>query len=431
MKKSRMTGWVAVAAAAGIALTGCAGTATGGGGGGGSATAGLVGGPGVDVDAKTITVGALVPVSGVFAGAITNIEGMEAGFHRATQPGGDLEGWSVKVVNQDTKYDAATAIPLYEGMKDDVAVISLVLGSTIIDALLPSVEADGMTLIPGGTTPNLAFEEHILPTLPMTSAHASSLIPYVIETYDKGDATFCTLTVEDTLGTFVRENFDFTVKELKLKKGVDTTFAPNTDQLTPQITALKDAGCDVVMTGGTGGFLQTLAVQAAQQDYAPLVLAGNSAYNITLATGPGAQWLAANAIISVSGDEWLGTNAPGQAQMIEDLDAVRPDHTPTANAHLTGYVNALFTAKLLAQAITDGDLSRAGIAAAGTQLGTWKDELGLVGGDVVIGASPSDRVPPYKLSMFRIDGSVPTGLALEKYYYDSDVTRKYIASVTP
>ena len=161
------------------------------------------------------------------------------------------------------------------------------------------------------------------------------------------------------------------------------------------------------------------------------MLAGNSAYNITLATGPGAQWLAENAIISVPGDEWLGTNAPGQAMMIEDLEAINPGYTPTANAHLTGYVNALFTAKLLAKAIEDGNLSRAGIASAATELGTWKDELGLVGGDVVIGAEPSDRVPPHKLSMFRIDGSVPTGLKLEEYYYDSEVAQKYIESVTP
>lgn len=431
MKKSHATGWLALVAAAGLALSGCAGTPTGGGSDGPAANGEIVGGPGVDVEAKTIRVGALVPVSGVFAGAITNIEGLEAGFHRATQPGGDLEGWTVEVENQDTKYDAATAIPLYEGFKDNVALISLVLGSTIIDALMPSVEADEMSLVPGGTTPDLMFEGPILPSFPLVSAHATSLIPYAIETYDKQDATFCSLTMEDSLGKYVQESFDFTVDELGLKKGIDTTFAPNTDQLGPQITALKGAGCDVLMTGGVGGFLQTLAVQSVQQDYAPLVLAGNSAYNITLATGPGAQWLAENAIISVPGDEWLGTNAPGQAMMIEDLEAINPGYTPTANAHLTGYVNALFTAKLLAKAIEDGNLSRAGIASAATELGTWKDELGLVGGDVVIGAEPSDRVPPHKLSMFRIDGSVPTGLKLEEYYYDSEVAQKYIESVTP
>ena len=431
MKKSHATGWLALVAAAGLALSGCAGTPTGGNSDGPAAGGELVGGPGVDVDAKTIRVGALVPVSGVFAGAITNIEGLEAGFHRATQPGGDLEGWTVEVDNQDTKYDAATAIPLYEGFKDNVALVSLVLGSTIIDALMPSVETDEMTLVPGGTTPDLMYEGPVLPSFPLVSAHASSLIPYAVDTYDKQDATFCSLTVEDSLGKYVQENFDFTIDELGLKKGIDTTFAPNTDQLTPQITALKGAGCDVLMTGGVGGFLQTLAVQSVQQDYAPLVLAGNSAYNITLATGPGAQWLAENAIISVPGDEWLGTNAPGQAMMIEDLEAINPGYTPTANAHLTGYVNALFTAKLLAKAIEDGDLSRAGIATAATELGTWKDELGLVGGDVVIGAEPSDRVPPHKLSMFRIDGSVPTGLKLEEYYYDSEVAQKYIESVTP
>ncbi|MFV0374920.1 ABC transporter substrate-binding protein [Microbacterium sp.] len=431
MKSARTTGWIALIAATGIALAGCAGTPTSGGGDGGGGGGELVSGPGIDVDTKTIRVGALVPVSGVFAGAITNIEGIEAAFHRATQPGGDLEGWTVEVVNQDTKYDAATAIPLYEGFKDDISMVTVVLGSTIIDALLPSIEADNMTLIPGGTTPNLQWENHIVPSLPMTSVHASSLIPYAVDEYDVGDATFCSLTVEDALGGYIQENFDYTVEALGLTKGIDTKFAPNADQLTAQITSLKDAGCEVVMTGGVGGFLQTLAVQASQQDYAPLVLAGNSSYNITLATGPGADWLSENAIISVPGDEWLGTNAPGQAMMIEDLTAINPDVVPTANAHLTGYVNGLLSAKILAQAIADGDVSREGVATALSEVGTWVDELGLTGGDVVIGATAAENVPPTKLSMFRIDAEVPTGLKLEKYYYESAVTDDYIASITP
>ena len=430
-KNTHPLGWLGLVAAASLVLTGCAGTPSGGGSAESGDSQELVGGPGINLDTKTIKVGALVPVSGVFAGAITNIEGMQAAFHRATSDGGVLDGWTVEVVNQDTKYDAATAIPLYEGMKDDVAIISLVLGSTIIDAMLPAVETDGLTLIPGGTTPNLQFAEHVVPSLPMTSAYASSLIPYAIDTYDVGDKTFCSLTVEDTLGNYVVENFDFTVDQLGLKKGVEAKFAPNADQLTAQITALKNANCEVVMAGGTGSFLQTLAVQSVQQDYAPLVLAGNSAYNITLATGPGSDWLMEHAIISVPGDEWLGTDAPGQAMMVEDLTAVKPDFVPTANAHLTGYVNGTLTAEILAKAIADGDLSREGIAAAASSIGTWKDTLGLAGGDIVIGETAAGNIPPSKVSMFRIDPDVPTGLKLEEYYYESDVMNDYIESIRP
>lgn len=431
MKKSKQAvGWLALITAATLTMTGCAGTPTDAGDGDNGAVDGeIVGGPGVDVDAKTIRVGALVPVSGVFAGAVTNIEGLDAGFYRATQPDGVLEGWTVEVENQDTKYDAATAIPLYESFKDSVAIISLVLGSTIIDALLPSVEQDEMTLVPGGTTPQLLTEPNVIPTLPLTSGHAVSLVPYAIEKYDKGDAVFCSLTVEDAFGTAIQENLDYAVQELGLKKGVYATFAPNTDQFTPQITAMKDAGCEVVLVGGTGPFLQNLAVQSVQQDFNPMVLASNSAYTITLATGPGADWLIKNAIVSVPGDDWAGKNAPGQEMLIEDLAATYPDTTPGANAHLTGYVNATYTAKVLAKAIENGDLSRAGIVAAIGDIDVWEDELGMVGGDVVFGTSPEERIPPHKLSMFRIDPSVPTGLVIEEYYYDSELAQKYSESL--
>jgi len=431
MTKTRILPAIGLASITLLALAGCAGTPTGGSGGGAAAADGeIVGGPGVDVANKTITVGAMVPVSGVFAGAVTNIEGMEAGFWTATQPGGALEGWTVKVSNQDTEYDAATAIPLYESFKDDVAIIGAILGSHIIGALLPSVEADGIVLVPGGTTPDLVEVPAVIPTFPMTSSHPAALVPYAVEAHDKEDATFCALTDESPLGTYSAETFEFATSEMGLDVGTMQKYPVNSDQLGPQITALKNAGCEVLFAGGTGAFLQYLAVQSVQQSFEPLVLAANSAYTITVATGPGADWLIRNAVISVPGDAWEGANSEGQRLMVEALAATYPDTTPGANAHMTGFANAMYVSEVLAAAIEAGDLSREGITAAVNGIGTWEDELGMVGGDVVYGSGPEDRVPPHRLSMFRIAPDVPTGLELEKYYYDSPVTAAYVESVT-
>ncbi|WP_159502167.1 ABC transporter substrate-binding protein [Microbacterium sp. 18062] len=415
----------AVLAASTLALAACAGTPAGGTGGGGE-DGDIIGGPGVDLATQTITVGALVPVSGVFAGAITNIEGMEAGFHRATSAGGVLDGWTVKVVNQDTKFDTATTIPLYESFKNDIAIISLALGATIMDALLPTVTDDNLLMIGAGPNPGEVREERIIPTFPLLSAHAAALIPYAIEEYDAGDSRFCTITVEEPFGEGFVTATDFAVDELGLERGIDVTLAPTADQLSPQVSALKEDGCDVVVGGGYGAFLQAFAVQASQLDYEPLFLTSNAAYSINVATGPGADWIRENVVMSVPGDEWEGTQAVGQANLREDLAAVNPDATPTANAHLTGYVNALYTSEVLALAIENGDLSREGIVQAVAEFEVWPDELGLVGGDIVFGASAQERVLPHKVSMFRIDPDVPTGLSLETYYYDSDIARDFM-----
>lgn len=423
---TRIIPLAAVLVASTLALAACAGTPAGGTVDGGE-DGDIVGGPGIDLDTQTITVGALVPVSGIFAGAITNIEGMEAGFHRATSEGGVLDGWTVNVVNQDTKFDTATTIPLYESFKNDIAIISLALGATIMDALLPTVTDDNLLMIGAGPNPGEVREERIIPTFPLLSAHAAALIPYAVENYDAEDARFCTITVEEPFGEGFVTATDFAVESLGLERGIDVTLAPTADQLSPQVSALKEDGCDVVVGGGYGAFLQAFAVQAAQLDYEPLFLTSNAAYSINVATGPGADWISENVLISVPGDEWEGTHAIGQANLREDLAAVNPDATPTANAHLTGYVNALYTSEVLAQAIENGDLSREGIVQAVSEFEVWPDELGLVGGDIVFGASADERILPHKVSMFRVDADVPTGLRLETYYYDSDVARDFMA----
>lgn len=422
---ARLLSVAVVAAVSALALASCAGTSTND-----SAVAVLdgemVGGPGVDLQSRTITVGTLVPVSGVFSGAITNIEGMEAGFHRATGPGGVLEGWTVQVVNQDTQFNPAAAIPLYEGMKNDIAILSLVLGATIIDALLPSVEEENLYIIGAGPNPGEVRTERVLPTFPLLSAHPAALLPYAVENYAAGGKRVCTITADEPYGQGFVVATDFATEELDVERGTDVVFAPNADQLSPQVSALKADGCEVVIGGGYGAFVQSFAVAAAQQDFTPLFLVSNSAYTVNIATGPGADWLAEHAVMSVPGDQWDGVEAIGQQNLVEDLAAIAPDAVATGNAHLTGYVNAIYTSKVLANAIDNGDLSREGIAAAIAEFTVWEDELGLIGGDLVFGGSVDERVLPHKLSMFRIDAEVPTGLRLEEYYYDSDIAAEFM-----
>ena len=413
---------VAVLSAATLLLAGCAGTPVDGGSTGGAAAGKLVAAPGFDPATKTITVGSLVPVSGVFAGAITNIQGQQAYYKRATAPGGLLEGYTINLINQDTKYDPAVAIPLYNSTKDSVSMWSMILGAPILEAVLPTMEEEDMIGVPAGSISKFVHEPNVIPTFPTLNSYHAAIVQYAAEEKGMKKAAFCSLTVEDIFGESSAESFDFAAKTLGLKVALRQKFARGTD-MTAEVTALKNAGCEVVDIAGVGTVVQDFAVKAVQLDFNPMTLSTNTAYNITMATGPGADWLKKNTIFAVTGTEWNDFKVEGQKMMQEDLDALGEKIVPTANAYQTGYINAITTVEILAKAIKAGDMSRANILkVAQTQLGEIND-YGLAGGSYQYGTSPADRIPPHGMSFFTVDANAPTGLALQKFNYESSVTK--------
>lgn len=416
---------LAVVAATALLMTGCSGTPVNGASGGAAASGEIAAAPGYDPSTKTITVGSLVPVSGVFAGAITNLQGQNAYFKRATAAGGPLEGYTIKMINQDTKYDPAVAIPLYNSTKDQVVMWSEILGAPIVEALLPSMRDADEVGIPAGILTPQKYDPNLVPTFPDLNAYHAALVQYAAEERGKQDATFCSLTTEDIYGQESAKSFAYAAKELGLKVGLNQTFPPTTD-MTAEVTALKNAGCDVVDVAAIGPFLQGFAVKAVQLDFSPLALASNVSYSISMASGPGSEWLASNALFAVTGTGWDGTENAGQMMMQDDLAALGEEIVPTANAYQTGYVNAITTVAILAKAVASGDLSHASVLKAAQSLGTV-DDFGLAGGAYVYGNSPAERVAPSGMSLFTIDGTVPTGLKLEKFNYDSSVLKSLFA----
>ncbi|KDA05459.1 hypothetical protein DC31_16015 [Microbacterium sp. CH12i] len=419
----------ALATIGALALSGCAGT---------SATpadpdapAGeLAAAPGFDPATKTITVGSLVPVSGIWAGAVTNIQGMQAYFDQATATGGPLDGYTVEIDNQDSKYDPATAIPLFNGMKDNVSMFSMILGAPIIDALLPTMKEDNLIGVPAGIVPSFLTDENIVPTFPLLNTYHAAAVDYAANDLGFADAKYCSLVVEDVFGDAMQDAYDFAVDDLAVETGEELRFASGTEDFTAQVSALKNDGCEVVLIGGVGMIVQQFAIKAVQLDYNPQIITSNTAYNVTMATGPGADWIAEHVVFAVTGTGWDGTEAPGQQEMVSALDGLGVDIVPTANAYQTGWVNAALTTLILEKAIEKGDMSRASLQEiALTELGEVDDDMGMSGGPFDYGTSAADRTPPNLMSFFTVDASVPTGLSLQKYNFESSVVKDYVESL--
>ena len=107
-------------------------------------------GPGTTAD--TITLGYLPDLSGVFApNGKSMMEGANLYWDAKNKAGG-ICGRQIEVKVQDTGYDPQKAVAAYRQLSGDVVGLGLVLGSSIVSALLPSVETDGMFLNFAGWT---------------------------------------------------------------------------------------------------------------------------------------------------------------------------------------------------------------------------------------------------------------------------------------
>ncbi|KDA05456.1 hypothetical protein DC31_15965 [Microbacterium sp. CH12i] len=81
-------------------------------------------------------------------------------------------------MNYDSEYTPAVAIPLYQGAKDDVVMFQSILGTAIIQALLPSMRDDGMLVVPGISTQDFVSDPNIVPFGPIYPTYSAAGVDY-------------------------------------------------------------------------------------------------------------------------------------------------------------------------------------------------------------------------------------------------------------
>jgi ABC-type branched-subunit amino acid transport system substrate-binding protein len=108
-------------------------------------------------------------------------------------------------------------------------------------------------------------------------------------------------------------------------------------------------------------------------------------------------------------------------QMIQDQKQYAPDQKPD-HYFGAGYVEAWAIDQVLEQAVKNGDLSKAGIQKALTQVGTLKFD-GLAS-DYKYGKSAKDRSPPRASTIAKVVAGQPIGLEIVAVNYTSEAAKK-------
>lgn len=411
--------WLAAVTAASLALSACGGTSTSG-----TTEDGIKTGAGFD--GTTITVGILNPTSGpIGAGAgLPILEGLQFRLDRVNAEGGIAGKYKVKLKVTDTKYDPETALKAYNGMADNVTMIGSVLGTGVVQALIPKFTADKVLAI--ATTDDAAFvkEPNLLPTRPTYQVSFINGLAHLTEQEGGKDLTYCTLRQDDASGEAYKSGIDFGAKELGIKIAEDVAFPNDTTDFTAQIQRLKRANCDVVSWAAAASFAQGVISSSVQLDFTPKWLSLASGVPLFLMGSPASDYIAKNFLVSTPGAQWGDTSVEGMKQLVADFEAYgKKGDKPNAALWPVGYDYGIAITTLLEKAVERGEVSPAKILEISHSSDFTIDFLGLT--PTFNYGPPEDRTAPTAVSIFSVDPETTGFLKTVASNVDSDAAKKF------
>jgi ABC-type branched-subunit amino acid transport system substrate-binding protein len=403
---------------------------SGGSSGGNNGTAGGSGGTaapptaGTGFDGTTIKLGVITPVTGS-AAVIGNplTAGNKVYFDRINAAGGIAGKYKVDLEVLDSKYDAPTAVQQYQASKGNVVAYVQILGTGMVDAILPQLDSDGILAGPASLDAFWVREPDLMPIGGPYQIQVINGMDYAVRNLDAKSKTICALTKDDPYGETGLAGLEYAAEQMDFEIASQATFKQGDTDFTAQINQLQGANCEIVVFVGLPTETSPVLTSAAGRGFAPKWL-GQSPTWLSAFANPAsdlAPYLQANFLLLSEGPQWGDTSVPGMAQMLDDITAYAPEQKPDIYFAF-GYSQAWAMAQILEKAVADGDLSPAGVLTASSEISELTFE-GLLG-DYTYGPV-ADRNPPRTSTVFGVDPNVPGGLKALEADFSSQAAKDY------
>jgi len=327
---------------------------------------------GVDAENKVIRLGYLSDLSGPFAALVGAINAGAQIYWEGVNSSGGIDGWTIEMVVRDTGYDPAAHTTFYQELKDETVMIAQSTGSPHTVGILDQLAADGVLAIPltwySGWSDetlnanllhhgmNYCLEAHQLLGY-ITDNNEVSTIAVASIPNDFGlDSAAGAVQAADTLGLDVV--YDGSGAIIPAAEGPE-----NPDEIA---NAIVGADPDVVFITGRSQDTEAVYSLAVGQGLEAIWTGGFPTYSPRfIAPGsPIADQVVRDWVLSFYATPWADGNAGITAFSQAALDA----GLPASEFYTEGAVEATIAHAVLAQAIANGDLTQAGVLAAGKSL---------------------------------------------------------------
>jgi ABC-type branched-subunit amino acid transport system substrate-binding protein len=408
------TGALLVPAALGLAACGKSSNSSTG----SSSSGGIKTGPGVT--SKTISLGILTDLSGVFAALGAPLTQANQAYWKQQNAAGGVCNRTVKLTVKDHGYDPQKAVTLYRDMAPNVAALQQLLGSPITAALLPSLEKDSMYSALAAWPPSLLKSKVIQITGATYDLEAINGIDWLMKNkgLKKGD-TIGDLYFEGDYGEGGLKGVQYAAKQFGLKVVQQKIAATDTD-MSGQIAAFKRAGVNAMwLTVGPKQLASAAGVAKSVGLNVPI--GGNnpifSPLLLKTAVGP---ILEKNVTV-------FGSTAPASLDKpsVTKANAAYKKYYPNGlqqAAVMAGWSEAEVMNQVLTKACDNKDLSRAGIVNALHSISNL-DTGGLISGplDYTNIGQPSTKT----VYVVKISSSAKGGEEAVGGPYEADAAKNY------
>jgi ABC-type branched-subunit amino acid transport system substrate-binding protein len=358
--------------------------------GGSTGAGGVKTGPGVT--AKTITLGQLTDLSGVFAPLATAFTQAQELYWKERNAAGGVCGRQVKLVNKDAAYDVQKAVSLYRDTEPDVAAFSQVVGSPTIAALLPTFERDSMLAVAAAWPPAFLDAKSVSIVGATYDIEAINGIEWLMENkgLKKGDA-IGDLYFEGDFGEGGLVGVKYAAEKLGLRL-IEQKIKATDEDMSSAAAKFKREGVKAIWVTTAPGQLASLAGVAKSTGLDVPIGTNGPVFAPQLLSTPVGNTLAENVTVFNSNAAYSADN-PAVKKLAAAYEKAYPKGVPQ-QAVVTGYSEAQVMDAILKQACKNKDLSRAGLVTALRQL-SGVDTQGLVAGDLdftKVGQSSSKAV---------------------------------------
>jgi ABC-type branched-subunit amino acid transport system substrate-binding protein len=360
-------------------------------------------GPGVT--AKTINLGVLSDLSGVFAALGKPLTQAQQLYWQQQDAAGGVCGRQVKLIVGDHGYNPQKAVTLYRGMSGNILALQQLLGSPVVAALLPTIAQDNMYTEVAGWPGDLLNNKFVQITGATYDIEAINGVDYLVKRglLKKGDSVGDVYFVGD-FGQNALAGTEYAASKDGLKV-VKQEITPTATDLSAQVAAFKQANVKAIVASAAPPQIASLAG-----------VAHASGLNVPIiSNGPGfaPQLLATPVLPALKANLYLVTSLappslsqPGVEAVTKTWTHAYPKSPPAAVSVIVGWAQGQIMKTVLQKACANKQLTRQGVLAAFRQLGSV-DTGGLVAGP--LNYSAIGQPPERAVYIARVAASLPGG----------------------
>ena len=405
-----------VAALATLTVAAC-GT---GGSGSNNSSGGIQAGPGVDVNAKTINLGVLTPLSGIAQVIGKPLAAGQADYFKYIDANGGIDGWKVNLTTEDSKYDPQTEVQEYNQILPNVLFIAQSLGSPTTQAIESLADSQGVVI--GTAAQDSAFVTHQVNAVIGTpyAVDVANALYYVSQ--HAPSAKIGIIYQNDAYGQDGLKGYNAAKAAYNLNDVGYATYNVTDTSFTSQALAMKGKGAQYVVLTAIPSAAAGIIGAAAVIGYTPQWILQGPAWSEYLMTSNGTPSGTKTPVYPVMQGQWVlgyeaawgDTSVPGMSQFLQVQQQYSPNQPPDGY-YMYGYCLAVMEKDLLQKAISSGNLTRQGILQAKLNLGPV-DFGGLIpSANYTTSLGPADR----QTDIAQVSATSPAFLKIIQPYFSS------------